>query len=80
MMKKAAKQAIGVAIGCTLGGAVLPRLLMPQIYNGTWPPLLQYTITSFLVCYAGSFAVFLLIGWLSEKRSRKNDGEERPPV
>ena len=37
MMKKTAKQAVGVGIGCTLGGAVLPRLLLPQNYNDTCP-------------------------------------------
>ena len=80
MIKKAAKQAIGVSIGCTLGGAVLPRLLMPQNYNDTWPTLWWHAVTVFVVCYGASLAVFLLIGWLGAKWNRKKDGEEQPPV
>ena len=71
MMKKTAKQAVGVGIRCTLGGAVLPRLLLPQNYNDTWPPLLQYTMTSFVICYGASFAVLLLINWVKAKRDNK---------
>ena len=80
MMKKTAKQAVGVGIRCTLGGAVLPRLLLPQNYNDTWPPLLQYTMTSFVICYGASFAVLLLINWVKAKRDTKKDGEEQPPM
>lgn len=81
MMKKAAKQAVGVGIGCTLGGTVLPRLLLAQNYNSTWPPLWQHAIIGFVACYGASFAVFLLMNWLETKRrGAKKDGEEQPPV
>lgn len=80
MIKKAAKQAIGIGLGCTLGGTVLPRLLLAQNYNSTWPPLWQHVATSFVVCYGVSFAVFLMVNWLKAKWGTKKDGEDQPPV
>lgn len=80
MMKKTAKQAVGVGIGCTLGGTVLPRLLLAQNYNSTWPPLWQHAIIGFVACYGASFAVFLLINWVKAKWGTKKDSEEQPPV
>ena len=80
MIKKAAKQAIGIGLGCTLGGTVLPRLLLAQNYNSTWPPLWQHVAISFVVCYGVSFAVLLLMNWLGAKRSKQKKGEEQPPV
>lgn len=80
MIKKAAKQAIGIGLGCALGGTVLPRLLLAQNYNSTWPPLWQHVATSFVVCYGVSFAVFLMVNWLKAKWGTKKDGEDQPPV
>lgn len=80
MIKKAAKQAIGTGLGCTLGGTVLPRLLLAQNYNSTWPPLWQHVATSFVVCYGVSFAVLLLMNWLGAKWGKQKKGEEQPPV
>ena len=80
MIKKAAKQAIGIGLGCTLGGTVLPRLLLAQNYNSTWPPLWQHVATSFVVCYGVSFAVLLLMNWLKAKWGTKKNGEDQPPV
>ncbi len=79
MIKKAAKQAIGIGLGCTLGGTVLPRLLLAQNYNSTWPPLWQHAATSFVVCYGVSFAVLLLMNWLGAKWGKQKNGEEQPP-
>ncbi len=57
---------------------MLPRLLLAQNYNSTWPPLWQHVATSFVVCYGVSFAVLLLMNWLGAKRSKQKKGEEQP--
>ena len=38
-LRRALRQGPGVGAGIMLGGALIPRLAMPERYNDTWPPL-----------------------------------------
>lgn len=69
MVKRALKSAIGIGVGATLGGVLLPRLLFPAQYNETFPPIWQQVLLYFAVSYAVSFLTYLLIEWLKSKSS-----------
>lgn len=67
MIKKSLKSAIGIGIGTTLGGCILPRLLLSGAYNDTWPPIWKQAILYFVISYPVAFLVFLLIEWVKSK-------------
>ena len=62
MIKRALKKAIGPSIGVMIGN-VAWRIMHPQLYNETWPPIFVQAVYSLLVGYAVCFAVVLLIEW-----------------
>ena len=67
MVKKSLKQAIGISVGTAIGGVLLPRLLFPDMFNETYPPIWKQMIIYLAVAYIGSFLVFLLINWIKAK-------------
>ncbi|HCJ56283.1 MAG: hypothetical protein VB122_09045 [Erysipelotrichales bacterium] len=67
MVKRALKSAIGVSIGTTIGGVVLPRILFFELYNNTYPPILEQTLLYFIISYVVCFFVALLIEWIKNK-------------
>lgn len=72
MTKKALKSAIWVGIAITISG-VLPRLLSPQLYNDTYPPILIQALIHFVAGFVVCFLVYLLI----ENVKSKSKNEKR---
>jgi len=67
-VKKALKSAIGVGIGLTIGGVIIPRLwLFPNLYNETYPPIFLHILEYFVMSYIVSFVGFWLIDWAKSK-------------
>lgn len=61
------KSAIGVSIGTTIGGVVLPRILFSEFYNNTYPPIIKQSLMYFVISYTVCFLVSLLIAWIKNK-------------
>lgn len=72
MIKKALKSAIGVSIGTTIGGVILPRILFSELYNNTYPPILEQVLLYFVISYGACFLVQLLIEWIKKKMKNGN--------
>jgi hypothetical protein len=68
MIKKSLKSAIGVSIGVTIGGCVLPRIFFSNLHNDTWPPIWQQAVLYFVIGYVASFLVYLVINWIKSKK------------
>lgn len=66
MIRKAAKNAVGIAIGTMVGGCILPRIIFRDLYNDTWPPLWKEAILYFATGYVAAFSVLLLIYRIKE--------------
>lgn len=71
MLKRALKFAIGPSVGITLGGIIIPRIIFPNLYNETYPPILFQACFYFVVGYIVSFLVSLLIEWIKSKAESK---------
>ena len=71
MLKRALKFAIGPSVGITLGGIIIPRIMFPNLYNETYPPILLQAGLYFVVGYIVSFLVSLLIEWIKLKAESK---------
>jgi putative flippase GtrA len=71
MLKRALKFAIGPSVGITLGGIIIPRIMFPNLYNETYPPILLQAGIYFVVGYIVSFLVSLLIEWIKLKAESK---------
>lgn len=68
IVKSSLKIALGVSIGTTIGGAIIPRLwLYPNLYNDTYPPLGVYFVFYFVASVIICFPVSLLINWIIVK-------------
>lgn len=61
MLRRALKFAIGPSVGITLGGLIIPRIVFPNQYNETYPPILEYAGLYFVVGYMVSFLVSLYL-------------------
>ena len=61
-IRHALRGALGIGTGIMLGGALLPRLAAPQLYNDTWPPLALHCALYFLVAGLVALAIFFLSG------------------
>ena len=48
-------------------GNVLWRIVNPELFNETWPPIVLQAIISLVVIYIGAFFVVLLIEWVKSK-------------
>jgi hypothetical protein len=71
MVKRSLKAAIGVSVGITIGGIIIPRVFMfPHLYNDTYPPILVHSIMYFVVSYVACFLFFLLFEWIKFKLKR----------
>lgn len=63
-VKSCLSRAVWTALGVTLGGIILPRILQPAIH----PPLTAGAVLfPFPVVYLVSFLVYLLIDWIGKK-------------
>ncbi len=71
MIRRALKFAIGPSIGITLGGILIPRIMFSNLYNDTYPPIIEQAILYLVVGYLVSFLVFLFIEWLKSKVDSK---------
>lgn len=71
MLKRALKFAIGPSVGITIGGIIIPRIMFSNLYNETYPPILVQACLYFVVGYAVSFLVSLLIEWVKSKVESK---------
>jgi len=64
IIKKSFKSALGVSIGVTLGGVVIPKVFIyPRLYNKHLENLFSFTvecILCFIVAFISSFLVFLI--------------------
>jgi uncharacterized membrane protein len=67
MLKRALKFAIGPSIGITIGGIIIPRIMLSYLYNETYPPIIVQAGLYFIVGYIVSFLVSLLIEWVKLK-------------
>lgn len=67
MLKRALKFAIGPSIGVTLGGIIIPRIMSPNLYNETYPPILVQAALYFIIAYIISFLVSFFIEWTKSK-------------
>ncbi len=57
-------QAGGTALGLTLGGRLLPRLIWPHLYGAAYPPLIVDLPAYFFIALPVSFLVtYLLHRW-----------------
>jgi hypothetical protein len=74
ILRHALRQGVAIAIGVTLGGVLIPRLLFPERYIAMplWEQTLIYLIVSFLV----GAAVTLLCDSLFPPRDRKRDSND----
>ncbi|MDK2808857.1 MAG: hypothetical protein PWP24_1594 [Clostridiales bacterium] len=70
MLKKSLKSAVGVSIGITLGGCIIPRILFSDLYNNTFPPIWEHALTYLIQGYLVSFLVSLLINWIESKKEK----------
>jgi len=66
MIKRALKFAIWPSVGAMVGN-VLWRIVNPELFNETWPPIVLQAIISLVVIYTGAFFVVLLIEWVKSK-------------
>ena len=71
MLKRALKFAIGPRVGITLGGEIIPRIMFPNLYNETYPPILLQAGLYFAVGYIVSFLVSMFIEWIKSKAKSK---------
>ena len=71
MLKRALKFAIGPSVGITLGGVIIPRIMFPNLYNETYPPILLQAGLYFAVGYIVSFLVSMFIEWIKSKAKSK---------
>lgn len=71
MLKRALKFAIGPSLGITIGSIIIPRIMFSNLYNETYPPILEQVGLYFVVGYIVSFLVFLLIEWIKLKVKSK---------
>lgn len=68
MVKRSLKTAIGVSIGITIGGVIIPKLfLFPDLYNETFTSIFAHSIIYFGSSYSVSFLIFLFIEWIRSK-------------
>ena len=68
MINRSLKAAIGVSVGITIGGIIIPRLfLFPELYNETFPSIIVHSMMYFIGSYIVSFLFFLLIEWIKSK-------------
>ena len=73
-VKSCLSRAVWIALGVTLGGMILPRILQPA----THPPLTAGAVLfSFIVVYLVSVLAYLLIGWIRKKPWRASPCEQR---
>ena len=73
MLKRALYLAIGTAVGVTIGRTILSRMIFPELYNATYPPLWQDALLTFAVGFVGAFVVAMLIEWVRAKLQPKED-------
>lgn len=71
MLKRALKFAIGPSVGITIGGIIIPRIMFSNLYNETYPSIPVQACLYFVVGYAVSFLVSLLIEWVESKMESK---------
>ena len=57
LLIRAAKNALGVSVGVTVGGTLLPRLLHPERYENA-PELLVHLWQNFSVVFVVIFAIW----------------------
>ena len=76
MIKKSLFQAVCLSAGITAGGVVLPRMLYPQRFNATYPPLWAHTLGYFLVGFAACFIIYLLINLFAAKRKKAHKSSD----
>ena len=82
MFKKNLGSALGISLGITLGGVIIPRIYFtPQAFT-TYPPLLHHILLYFTTTFLASFIFFVLMEKLGKldytgivARARKNRGE-----
>ena len=68
MIKKALKSAVGISIGITIGGVIIPRLFMfKNLYNETYPPVFVHSMIYFVGSYMVCFLFFILLEWIKSK-------------
>lgn len=78
MIKKSLFQAVCLSAGITAGGVLIPRLLHPQRYNATYPPLWAHALGYFLVGISACFAVYLLINlFMYRKKNTDKSGNKK---
>ena len=62
--------ALGVGMGITLGGVIIPRFFFtPQAFT-TYPPILNHILLYFITTYIGSFLLFCLMDWLNAQQQK----------
>lgn len=67
MIKQAFKRALWVSLGVTIGGVLLPRILFPQRYNATYPPLALHALMYFALGYVVCFLTLWFLSFLKSK-------------
>ena len=71
MVKKAAKYAVWIAVGTTVGGCLLPRLYFRELYNASWPPVWKEALLYFGMGFVAAFSVLLLLFRIKEACLRR---------
>lgn len=68
MIKRALKSAVGISIGITIGGVIIPRVFtFKNLYNDTYPSIYIHGIMYFIGSYIVCFLFSLLIEWIKSK-------------
>lgn len=75
MIKKSLIQAISLSAGITAGGVLIPRLLYPNNYNMTYPPLWAHALGYFLMGCGACFAIYLLINLFIARKKEADKGD-----
>ena len=61
------ESALGVGLGITLGGVIVPHYAAPPLFFVASPPLVPQALLYFAVTCCGSFLLFCLSDWMKSR-------------
>ncbi len=70
-LKSHLESALGVGLGITLGGVIIPRIFFTPPAFTTYPPLLYHMVLYFVTTYMGSLLFFCLLDWLNAQQQKR---------
>ena len=66
------ESALGVGLGITLGGVIIPHYVTPPLFFVVFPPLVPQALLYFAVTCCGSFFMFCFFDWMKSRLGQWN--------